>query len=136
MTDDKKNTRSTTAANAKKAASSRTATARSTAGNAKEQAQEAKKSTVSTAQSVGDTTQRVSRAAVAGLQTGQQVVAANTAKAVEVAGTAWTVIKHRKAVAAAAAAGVAGVAGAAFAIGRSTAKPQMGPLTRLARGRI
>ncbi|WP_018547284.1 hypothetical protein [Streptomyces sp. LaPpAH-108] len=48
------------------------------------------------------------------------------ANAAKVAGSAWTVVKHRKAI----------VAGAAFAIGRSTARPRTDPLTRLTGGRI
>ncbi|WP_185302395.1 hypothetical protein [Streptomyces finlayi] len=110
-------------------------------GNARNSsATNAKKTTAKSAsqgvRSAGDATKQVGRAAANGLQSGQQAVTANAAKAVSVATTAWTVVKHRKAVVTGAAAGVAGVAGAAFALGRSTAKPPVGPLTRLARGRI
>ncbi|MFD4033024.1 hypothetical protein ACFWVP_21570 [Streptomyces sp. NPDC058637] len=125
----------------------RTTTARNTVASAGMQAETrsgevlspaeaAKDSASDGVRAAGETTRRVGRAAASGLQSGQQAVTANAAKAASAATAAWTVVKDRKAVAAGAAAGVAGVVGAAFAIGRSTAKPPTGPLTRLARGRI
>ncbi|MET8212855.1 hypothetical protein ABZT51_44320 [Streptomyces sp. NPDC005373] len=74
-----------------------------------------------------------SRAMASGLQMGQQAVTVNAAKA---ATAAWTVVKNRKLIAAGAAASIVGIAGAGFAVGRATAKPPVGPLTRLVGGRI
>ncbi|GGR35440.1 hypothetical protein GCM10010282_30080 [Streptomyces roseolus] len=71
-----------------------------------------------------------------GLRTGREAVTENATKVASAATTAWAVAKNRKAVAAGVAAGLAGVAGAAFAAGRATARPAVGPLTRLAGGRI
>lgn len=76
------------------------------------------------------------RAASAGLETGRQAVMSTAGKAASTATTAWTVVKHRKAVTAGAAAGVLGMAGGAFALGRRTATAGRGPLTRLTGGRI
>ncbi|WP_405785141.1 hypothetical protein OG512_47275 [Streptomyces sp. NBC_01378] len=77
-----------------------------------------------------------SHAMASGLQMGQQAVTVNAAKAATAATAAWTVVKNRKLIAAGAAASIVGIAGAGFAVGRATAKPPVGPLTRLAGGRI
>ncbi|MFI8966526.1 hypothetical protein ACIGO8_30945 [Streptomyces sp. NPDC053493] len=137
MSTEEKNTKSTAAGNSgasgtKSGGNGRvngSATAKAAAGTAK-------KSAASGAQAAGETGQRVTRKVSDGLQSGQQALTANAAKLASAAGTAWTVVKDRKMIAAGAAAGVVGVASAAFAVGRTTAKPAMGPLTRLARGRI
>ncbi|MGW1893772.1 hypothetical protein ACWCP6_26500 [Streptomyces sp. NPDC002004] len=110
--------------------------ARAASGSAEAATRDARKSAVSTARSAGETTKQGAHAALTGLQAGRRTVTAQAAKVTSVATTAWTVIRQRKAIAAGAAMGVAGLAGAAFAVGRSTAKPQTGPLTRLAHGRI
>lgn len=140
MTTEDKNTKNknakNAAAHAEQSAASHASEARDSGRNAKEKAQEAKKSTVFSTQAAGEATQRVGRAASAGLQSGQHVVAANASKAVAAAGTAWSVVKNRKVIAAGAAAGAVSVTGAAFVLGRSTARAQMGPLTKLTGGRI
>ncbi|WP_353945499.1 hypothetical protein ABII15_30590 [Streptomyces sp. HUAS MG91] len=58
------------------------------------------------------------------------------AKSVQAATTAWSVIKHRKAIAASAGGGVlAGLAGA-YALGRASARRGHGPITRWTGGRF
>ncbi|GAA2991697.1 hypothetical protein [Streptomyces fulvorobeus] len=121
---------------AKRAAAPAEGTGTKTAEGAERAAHRTEESASKSAGTIGGATSRVGRAAASGLQSGQHAVTANASKVAGAATTAWTVVKHRKAVVTGAAAGVAGVAGAAFALGRSTAKPQVGPLTRLARGRI
>lgn len=95
------------------------------AGEAETAARSAEKSASTAVRSAGEATKSAGRAVASSLQVGQQAATA-----------AWTVVKNRKVMAAGAAAGIVGVAGAAFAVGRSTAKPAVGPLTRLAGGRI
>ncbi|MEU8678788.1 hypothetical protein [Streptomyces sp. NPDC048560] len=112
------------------------AKAAAAASGAERAARDTAKSASQGVRSAGGATKRAGRAAASGLHSGQQAVTENATKAVSATTTAWTVVKHKKGVVTGAAAGVAGVAGAAFALGRSTAKPPAGPLTRLTRGRI
>ncbi|MEV6653635.1 hypothetical protein [Streptomyces sp. NPDC051219] len=101
---------------------------------AKSSARDAEEAATSGVRSAGDATRSAGRAAAAAVEGGQRAVVATAGKAASTALTTWTVIKNRKAIATGAAAGLAGVAGAAFALGRHTARPQGGPLTRLVRG--
>jgi hypothetical protein len=70
-------------------------------------------------------------AAAGGLANGAKAVTSVTGKATTAAAAGWTVVKHRKAVAAGTAAGVASMVGAAFLAGRHTARPRGNLLTRL-----
>ncbi|MEV0781199.1 hypothetical protein ACIBLA_21800 [Streptomyces sp. NPDC050433] len=106
--------------------------ANGTAAKVKSSARAAEKSAEASVRSAGEATRR---AATAGWESGRQAVTSTAGKAATKATTAWTVVKHRKAVAAGAAAGVVGLAGGAFMLGRRTARPR-GPLSRLTRGRI
>ncbi|WP_330172245.1 hypothetical protein OG875_00780 [Streptomyces sp. NBC_01498] len=102
------------------------------ASKAKDSARAAEKSAEAGVRSAGEATKRV---ATAGWANGRQAVASTAGKAATKAGVVWTVVKHRKAVAAGAAAGVGALTGGAFALGRRAARPR-GPLSRLTKGRI
>ncbi|MFB4424248.1 hypothetical protein C5F59_024590 [Streptomyces sp. QL37] len=107
--------------------------AKSSARDAKSSAGEAARSAETGVRSAGQATRR---AAVAGWDTSRQTVLDTAGKVTSTATTAWTVLKHRKAIAVGAAAGVGGLLGGAFALGRQTAKTHAGPITRLTGGRI
>ncbi|MEU0283503.1 hypothetical protein [Streptomyces sp. NPDC006195] len=120
-----------------KAAGSRAKTDSAVAASkARTSVRAAEKSADTGVRSAGDATKHIGHAAAAGWESGQQAVLSTASKAVSSATTAWTVIKHRKAIAAGAAAGVVGLAGGAFALGRQTARPHGGPLTRMTGGRF
>ncbi|MDF6020891.1 hypothetical protein [Streptomyces sp. JH34] len=107
--------------------------AKSSAREAKSSAQDAVGSAETGVRSAGLATKR---AAVAGWDTGRQTVLDTAGKVTSTAATAWTVVKHRKAIAVGAAAGLGGLVGGAFALGRQTARTHAGPITRLTGGRI
>ncbi|MDX3055372.1 hypothetical protein PV394_09500 [Streptomyces sp. NE06-03E] len=103
------------------------------ATKAKSSAQDAAASAESGVRSAGLATKR---AAAAGWDTGRKTVLGTAGKVTSTATTAWTVVKHRKAIAVGAAAGLGGLVGGAFALGRQTARTHAGPITRLTGGRI
>lgn len=107
--------------------------AKSSAGEAKSAARNAAGSAGSGVRSAGLATKRT---AAAGWDTGRQAVVDTAGKVTSTVGTAWTVVKHRKAIAVGTAAGVGGLVGGAFALGRQTARAHAGPITRLTGGRI
>ncbi|MFC9943202.1 hypothetical protein [Streptomyces pratensis] len=107
--------------------------AKSSAQDAKSSAQDAAGSAETGVRSAGLATKR---AAAAGWDTGRQTVLDTAGKVTSTATTAWTVVKHRKAIAVGAAAGLGGLVGGAFALGRQTAKTHVGPITRLTGGRL
>lgn len=107
--------------------------AKSSAQDAKSKAQDAAGSAEAGVRSAGLATKR---AAVAGWDTGRQTVLDTAGKVTSTATTAWTVVKHRKAMAVGAAAGLGGLVGGAFALGRQTARANAGPITRLTGGRL
>ncbi|MEV0023688.1 hypothetical protein AB0H45_15940 [Streptomyces atroolivaceus] len=128
--------RQTTAAagnQAKSGSAVATSKAKSSAQDAKSSVQDAAESAQTGVRSAGLATKR---AAVAGWDTSRQTVMDTAGKVTSTATTAWTVVKHRKAIAVGAAAGLGGLVGGAFALGRQTARTQMGPLTRLTGGRL
>ncbi|MBM7438982.1 hypothetical protein [Streptomyces sp. HB132] len=107
--------------------------AKSSAQDAKSSAQDAAGAAGTGARSAGLATKR---AAVAGWDTGRQTVLDTAGKVTSTATTAWSVVKHRKAIAVGAAAGLGGLVGGAFALGRQTARTHAGPITRLTGGRL
>nr|WP_078969460.1 hypothetical protein [Streptomyces cyaneogriseus] len=74
--------------------------------------------------------------AAKGVEAGRRVLATVPGRVTTTAQTAWTVIAHRKLVAAGAAAGVTALSAASYAVGRRSARRTLGPLTRLTGGRI
>lgn len=106
---------------------------KSSAQDARSTAKDAAASAGTGVRSAGLATKRV---AVTGWDTGRQTVMDTAGKVTSTAATAWTAVKHRKAMAVGAAAGLGGLVGGAFALGRQTARSHAGPLTRLTGGRI
>ncbi|MFE0523344.1 hypothetical protein [Streptomyces sp. NPDC058954] len=70
------------------------------------------------------------------VQAGRQAVIAATGQAVAFAKTAWTVIAHRKALAAGLGAGLSALGATSYLAGRRAGRRTHGPLTRLTGGRI
>ncbi|CAM5278112.1 hypothetical protein STENM36S_09081 [Streptomyces tendae] len=67
---------------------------------------------------------------------GRQAVATTSGQVAATAKTAWTVVAHRKLVAAGVGAGLTAVTAASYAMGRRAGRHTHGPLTRLTGGRI
>ncbi|CAM5226835.1 Cystathionine beta-lyase/cystathionine gamma-synthase OS=Streptomyces violarus OX=67380 GN=FHS41_007339 PE=4 SV=1 [Streptomyces violarus] len=70
------------------------------------------------------------------VEAGRQAVVAASGQVAATAKTAWTVIAHRKAVAAGVGAGLTALSAASYAVGRRAGRQTHGPLTRLTGGRI
>ncbi|MGW2460662.1 hypothetical protein ACWC4J_14680 [Streptomyces sp. NPDC001356] len=70
------------------------------------------------------------------VQAGRQAVVAASGQAVAFAKTAWTVIAHRKALAAGVGAGLSALGATSYLAGRRAVRRTHGPLTRLTGGRI
>ncbi|WP_217139796.1 hypothetical protein [Streptomyces sp. AC627_RSS907] len=76
------------------------------------------------------------RTAAKGAEAGRQAVVATSGQVAATAKTAWTVIAHRKLVAAGLGAGITALSAASYAVGRRAGRHTHGPLTRLTGGRI
>ncbi|MEU4656470.1 hypothetical protein AB0G32_21420 [Streptomyces sp. NPDC023723] len=76
------------------------------------------------------------QSAAKGVEAGRQAVIATTGQVAGVAKTAWTVIAHRKVIAAGVGAGLTALTAASYAVGRRSAHHAHGPVTRLTGGRI
>ncbi|WP_217254925.1 hypothetical protein [Streptomyces sp. AC602_WCS936] len=74
--------------------------------------------------------------AAKGVAAGRQTVVTASGQMATRAKTAWTVIAHRKLVAAGVGAGVTALSAASYAVGRRAGRHTHGPLTRLTGGRI
>ncbi|MFJ7149168.1 hypothetical protein ACIQVT_13355 [Streptomyces sp. NPDC100445] len=76
------------------------------------------------------------RTAARGVETGRQALVTASGQVATTARTAWTVVAHRKLVAAGVSAGLTAVTVASYAMGRRAERSSHGPLTRLTQGRI
>lgn len=74
--------------------------------------------------------------AAKGVEAGRQAVVTTSEQVAATAKTAWTVIAHRKLVAAGVGAGITALSAASYAVGRRAGRHTHGPLTRLTGGRI
>ncbi|WP_395571673.1 hypothetical protein [Streptomyces sp. BK79] len=74
--------------------------------------------------------------AAKGVEAGRQAVITTSGQVAATAKTAWTVIAHRKLVAAGVGAGITVLSAASYAVGRRAGRHPQGPLTRLTGGRI
>lgn len=83
-------------------------------------------------ETVGGAAQGVARGIDAGLRT----LVATTGQVAATAKTAWTVIAHRKLLAAGVGAGVTALTAASYAMGRRSGHHTHGPITRFTGGRI
>ncbi|MEW2049799.1 hypothetical protein [Streptomyces sp. NPDC005476] len=80
--------------------------------------------------------QSAAQSASRGVEAGRQAIVATSGQVAATARTAWTVIAHRKLIAAGVGAGLSALTAASYAVGRRSARHAHGPLTRLTGGRI
>ena len=80
--------------------------------------------------------QSAAHGAARGVEAGRQAIVATSGQVAATARTAWTVIAHRKLVAAGVGAGLSALTAASYVAGRRAASHPHGPLTRLTGGRI
>jgi hypothetical protein len=136
-----------TAAKARRAADKATApaarAAKGVADKADDAASAAKSGAERSAETAGGAAQGVARGVEAGRRTlvaatGQVAAGARaaTGQVATTAKTAWTVIAHRKLIAAGVGAGVTALTAASYAVGRRSGRHTHGPITRLTGGRI
>ncbi|MFE7900165.1 hypothetical protein ACFU3E_22095 [Streptomyces sp. NPDC057424] len=106
--------------------------AKGAAGKAGEAASAAK----SGAERSAETAKTAAQTAAKGVEAGRQAVVTASGHVATTAKTAWTVIAHRKFVAAGVGAGLTALTAASYAVGRRAERGAHGPLTRLTGGRI
>ncbi|MFE1943326.1 hypothetical protein [Streptomyces massasporeus] len=106
--------------------------AKGAAGKAGEAASAAK----SGAERSAETAKTAAQTAAKGVEAGRQAVVTASGHVATTAKTAWTVIAHRKLVAAGVGAGLTALSAASYAVGRRAERGAHGPLTRLTGGRI
>ncbi|MFE7931573.1 hypothetical protein ACFU6S_23165 [Streptomyces sp. NPDC057456] len=80
--------------------------------------------------------QSAAHSASRGVEAGRQAIVATSGQVAATAKTAWTVIAHRKLIAAGVGAGLSALTAASYAVGRRSGRHPQGPLTRLTGGRI
>ncbi|MEU1574043.1 hypothetical protein ABZ519_23355 [Streptomyces collinus] len=119
-------------ATADKATGSASQAAKGAAGKAGEAASAAK----SGAERSTETAKAAAQTAAKGVEAGRQAVVTASGHVATTAKTAWTVIAHRKLVAAGVGAGLTALTAASYAVGRRAERGAHGPLTRLTGGRI
>ncbi|CAL9349401.1 hypothetical protein [Streptomyces sp. NPDC057838] len=83
-----------------------------------------------------ETAKTAARTAAKGVEASRQAVVTASGHVAATAKTAWTVIAHRKLVAAGVGAGLTALSAASYAVGRRAERGAHGPLTRLTGGRI
>lgn len=83
-----------------------------------------------------ETAKSAAQTAAKGVEAGRQAVVTASGHVATTAKTAWTVIAHRKLVAAGVGAGLTALSAASYAVGRRAERGAHGPLTRLTGGRI
>lgn len=81
-------------------------------------------------------TSAAANAAARGVESGRQALITASGQVATTAKTAWTVVAHRKLVAAGVGAGLTALTAASYAMGRRAERHTYGPVTRLTRGRI
>ncbi|WP_320783762.1 hypothetical protein [Streptomyces sp. CRN 30] len=96
----------------------------------------AKSATTSAAERSAEVTSGAAQAAAKGVETGRQAIVTASGQVAATAKTAWTVLKHRKLIAAGVGAGVTVLTAASYAVGRRAERHSYGPVTRWTGGRI
>ncbi|MER5857198.1 hypothetical protein ACFV2Z_29550 [Streptomyces sp. NPDC059688] len=81
-------------------------------------------------------TSAAARTAAQGVESGRQALITASGQVAATAKTAWTVIAHRKMIAAGVGAGLTAWTAASYALGRRSERQTHGPLTRLTSGRF
>ncbi|GGY64630.1 hypothetical protein GCM10010300_04780 [Streptomyces olivaceoviridis] len=123
-------------AKARRATAKATAPASQAADKAAEKGGDATSAAVNGAERVAGTSTAVAHSAAERVEAGRQAVVAASGQAVAFARTAWTVIAHRKLVAAGVGAGLSALSATSYLAGHRAGRRTHGPLTRLTGGRI
>lgn len=135
-TNQKATTVRTAESKARHTADKATAPASQAAKGATGKAGEAASAAKSGAERSAETAKTAAQTAAKGVEAGRQAVVTASGHVATTAKTAWTVIAHRKLVAAGVGAGLTALSAASYAVGRRAERGAHGPLTRLTGGRI
>ncbi|MGA5900401.1 hypothetical protein [Streptomyces venetus] len=106
------------------------------AKSASAKADDAASAVKSGAERSAEATSAAVQTAAKGVEAGRQAVVTASGHVAATAKTAWTVIAHRKLVAAGVGAGLTALSAASYAVGRRAERHTYGPLTRMTGGRI
>ncbi|WP_432058450.1 hypothetical protein [Streptomyces sp. bgisy022] len=118
------------------AAKGTTAKAGDAAKGAADKAGDATSAVAAGTERVAAVTSGAVQSAAKGVEAGRRAVVATTGQVAAGAKTAWTVVAHRKLVAAGVGAGLTALSAASYAVGRRAGRHTQGPLTRMTGGRI
>ncbi|MFJ8632376.1 hypothetical protein [Streptomyces sp. NPDC093568] len=121
---------------ARKATAKATAPASQAADKAAEKSGDVASAAVDVAERTAGTGTALVHSAAERVQAGRQAVIDASGQAVAFAGTAWTVIAHRKVLAAGVGAGLSALTVTSYLAGRRAGHRTLGPITRLTGGRI
>ncbi|MDT0386392.1 MULTISPECIES: hypothetical protein [Streptomyces] len=135
-TNQKQSTGRATQSKVRGAADKATAPASQAAKGAAGKAGDAASAAKSGAERSAQTARTAAQTAAKGVEASRQAVATASGHVAATAKTAWTVIAHRKLVAAGVGAGLTALSAASYAVGRRAERGAHGPLTRLTGGRI
>ena len=135
-TNQKATTVRTAESKARHTADKATAPASQAAKGAAGKAGEAASAAKSGAERSAETAKTAAQTAAKGVEAGRQAVVTASGHVATTAKTAWTVIAHRKLVAAGVGAGLTALSAASYAVGRRAERGAHGPLTRRTGGRI
>ncbi|MFJ8149746.1 hypothetical protein ACIQ8D_27075 [Streptomyces sp. NPDC096094] len=135
-TNQKPNTTRTAESKARDAADKATAPASRAGQTAAGKAGDAASAAKAGAQRSAEAANGAVQTAAKGVEAGRQAVINTSGQVAATAKTAWTVIAHRKLVAAGVGAGITALSAASYAVGRRAGRHTHGPLTRLTGGRI
>ncbi|MFF7313863.1 hypothetical protein [Streptomyces sp. NPDC008137] len=135
-TNQKPTTIRTTESKARNAADKATAPTSQAAKRAATKVDDAGSAVKAGAERSAEATTAAMQTAAKGVEAGRQAVVTASGHVAATAKTAWTVIAHRKLVAAGVGAGLTALSAASYAVGRRTERGTHGPVTRFTGGRI
>ncbi|GCB53008.1 hypothetical protein [Streptomyces sp. NL15-2K] len=127
---------STAASKARPSTDKATAPAAKTARAAATKTDDAASTATSGAQRAAESTSAAAHTAAKSVEAGRQAIVSASGQVAAGAKTAWTVLSHRKLVAAGVGAGLTALGAASYAAGRRAERHTLGPVTRLTGGRI
>lgn len=135
-TDQKATTTRTAESKARRATDKATAPGSQAAKRAAGKAGDATSAAKAGAERTTEATKSAAQTAAKSVEAGRQAVVTASGHVAATAKTAWTVIAHRKLVAAGVGAGLTALSAASYAVGRRAERGAHGPFTRLTGGRI
>ncbi len=135
-TNQKPTTIRATESKARNATDKATAPASQAAKRTAAKADEAGSALKAGAERSAEATTAAMQTAAKGVEVGRQAVVTASGHVAATAKTAWTVIAHRKLVAAGVGAGLTALSAASYAVGRRAERGGHGPVTRFTGGRI